>query len=130
VAEGVGTVHTLPEIDGVNRRMPLVIGVGENLYPSLALEIMRVAAGDTTFQVRLNELGVERMRIPKFGSVATDSLGRIWIDWSQRSHHATMSTLPESFDGALVIVGPTAAGISNPVSTSMGAQYPHWYKPQ
>lgn len=126
MAAGVGTVHTLPEIDGVNRRMPLVIGVGENLYPSLALEIMRVAAGDTTFQVRLNELGVERMRIPKFGSVATDSLGRIWIDWSQRSHHATMSTLPESFDGALVIVGPTAAGISNPVATSVGAQYPHW----
>ena len=126
VAAGVGTVHTLPEIDGVNRRMPLVIGVGEHLYPSLALEIMRVAAGDTTFQVKLNESGVERMRIPKFGSVSTDSLGRIWIDWSQRSHHATMSTLPKSFDGALVIVGPTAAGIRNPVSTSVGAQYPHW----
>ena len=126
MAAGVGTVHTLPEIDGVNRRMPLVIGVGEYLYPSLALEIMRVAAGDTTFQVKLNESGVERMRIPKFGSVATDSLGRIWIDWSQRSHHATMSTLPKSFDGALVIVGPIAAGISNPVATSVGAQYPHW----
>ena len=124
-AKGVGTVHTLPELDGVNRRMPLVIAVGDNLYPSLAFEIMRVAATDSTFQVKLNELGVERIRIPKFGPVATDSLGRIWIDWSQTAHSATMTTLPESFDGALVIVGPTAAGISNPVATSLGAVHPH-----
>ena len=124
-ARGVGTVHTLPELDGVNRRMPLVIAVGDNLYPSLAFEIMRVAASDNTFQVKLNELGVERIRIPKFGPVATDSLGRVWIDWSQTAHSATMTTLPESFDGALVIVGPTAAGISNPVATSLGAVHPH-----
>jgi adenylate cyclase len=124
-AQGVGTVHTLPELDGVNRRMPLVIAVGDNLYPSLAFEIMRVAASDSTFQVKLNELGVERIRIPKFGPVASDSLGRIWIDWSQTAHSATMTALPESFDGALVIVGPTAAGISNPVATSLGAVHPH-----
>jgi adenylate cyclase len=124
-AQGVGTVHTLPELDGVNRRMPLVIAVGDNLYPSLAFEIMRVAASDSTFQVKLNELGVERIRIPKFGPVATDSLGRVWIDWSQTAHSATMTALPESFDGALVIVGPTAAGISNPVATSLGAVHPH-----
>lgn len=124
-ARGVGTVHTLPELDGVNRRMPLVIAVGDRLYPSLAFEIMRVAASDSTFQVKLNELGVERIRIPKFGPVATDSLGRIWIDWSQTAHSAAMTALPESFDGALVIVGPTAAGISNPVATSLGAVHPH-----
>ena len=124
-ARGVGTVHTLPELDGVNRRMPLVIAVGDNLYPSLAFEIMRVAASDTTFQVKLNESGVERIRIPKFGPVATDSLGRVWIDWSQTAHSTTITTLPESFDGALVIVGPTAAGISNPVATSLGAVHPH-----
>jgi adenylate cyclase len=124
-ARGVGTVHTLPEIDGVNRRMPLVIAVNDKLYPSLAFEIMRVAASDSTFQVKLNELGVERMRIPKFGPVATDSLGRIWIDWSQQSQQASMTQLPESFDGALVIVGVTAAGIANPVATSRGAVHPH-----
>ena len=33
--------------------------------------------------------------------------------------------LPENLDGALVIVGPTAAGISNPVATSQGAVHPH-----
>jgi hypothetical protein len=38
------------------------------------MEVMRVAAGDSTFQVKINELGVEKMRIPQFGPVSTDSL--------------------------------------------------------
>jgi adenylate cyclase len=125
-AAGIGSVHTLPEIDGVNRRLPLVVDVDGNLYPSLAMEILRVAAGDTTFQVKLSELGVDRMRIPKFGPITTDHLGRVWIDWSQRSQHVGAADLPDDFGGAIVIVGPTAAGISNPVPTSIGAQFPHW----
>lgn len=125
-AAGVGIVNTLPEIDGVNRRLPLIVAVGDQLYPSLAMEILRVAAGDTTFQVRLNTAGVEKMRIPKFGAVTTDSLGRVWIDWSQRPQSVSIMALPEQLAGAIVIVGPTAAGISNPVPTAAGAQHPHY----
>ena len=72
-AAGVGLVNTLPEIDGVVRRMPMVASSQGKLYPSLAMEVLRVASGDTTFQVKINELGVEKMRIPAFGPVATDS---------------------------------------------------------
>lgn len=125
-AAGIGTVNTLPEIDGVNRRIPLIVNVDNKLYPSLAMEVLRVAAEDTTFQVKLNELGVEKMRIPKFGPITTDNLGRIWIDWSQRSQSSSILTLPERLEGAIVIIGPTAAGISNPVPTAIGAQFPHW----
>jgi adenylate cyclase len=125
-AAGVGIVGTLPEIDGVNRRLPLIVAVGDQLYPSLAMEILRVAADDSTFQVKLNEIGVEKMRIPKFGPVTTDSLGRIWIDWSQRPQSVSIMNLPERLEGAIVIVGPTAAGISNPVTTAIGAQFPHY----
>jgi adenylate cyclase len=125
-AAGVGIVGTLPEIDGVNRRLPLIVAVGDQLYPSLAMEILRVAADDSTFQVKLNEIGVEKMRIPKFGPVATDSLGRIWIDWSRRPQSVSIMNLPERLEGAIVIVGPTAAGISNPVPTAIGAQFPHY----
>ena len=125
MATGIGIVSTLPEVDGVNRRVPLIVSVDGNLYPSLSLETLRVAAGDSTFQVKLNEYGVEKMRIPKFGPVATDSLGRIWIDWSQQSTSVSLTSLPKDFGGAIVIVGPTAAGISNPVPTSKGAVFPH-----
>jgi adenylate cyclase len=125
-AAGIGTVNTLPEIDGVNRRLPLVVSIEGNLYPSLAMETLRVAAGDSTFQIKLNEQGVEKMRIPKFGPVVTDNLGRIWIDWSQTPQNVSIMDLPADLNGAIVIVGPTAAGISNPVPTAVGAQFPHY----
>jgi adenylate cyclase len=124
-AAGVGIVGTLPEIDGVNRRIPLIVSVDEKLYPSMAMETLRVAAGDSTFQVKLVEGGVEKMRIPKFGPVTTDNLGRIWIDWSQTNKSYSLMDLPKDFDKAIVVVGPTAAGISNPVPTAVGAVFPH-----
>jgi adenylate cyclase len=124
-AAGVGTVNTLPEVDGVNRRIPLVVASNDKLYPSLSMEVLRIAAGDNTFQVKLNEWGVEKMRIPKFGPIATDELGRIWIDWSQKSQAYSITQLPDDFKGAVVLVGPTAAGIVNPLPTSIGAVYPN-----
>ena len=124
-AVGVGIVSTLPEVDGVNRRLPLIVAVDDKLYPSIAMETLRVAAGDSTFQVKLFEGGVEKMRIPKFGPVTTDNLGRVWVDWSQQSKSVSLTNLPKDFAGAVVIVGPTAAGIANPVPTSKGAVWPH-----
>jgi adenylate cyclase len=124
-AAGVGIVSTLPEVDGVNRRVPLIVTVDGKLYPGLSLETLRVAAGDSTFQVKLFEGGVEKMRVPKFGPVTTDNLGRVWVDWSQQSKNVNLLDLPKDLGGAIVIVGPTAAGISNPVPTSKGAVFPH-----
>jgi len=123
-AVGVGIVNTLPEVDGVNRRLPLIVSVDGKLYPSLSMEVLRVAAGDPSFQVKLNENGVEKMRIPKFGPITTDNLGRVWIDWSQENRQTSLTDLPKDFHGAIVIVGPTAAGIANPVPTAKGAVFP------
>ena len=125
-AAGVGIVNTLPEVDGVNRRIPLIVSVTDKLYPSLGLETLRVATGNSTFQVKLFEGGVEKMRLPgDIGIISTDNLGRIWIDWSQQSKSVSLMTLPKDFNGAIVILGPTAAGVSNPIPTSKGAIFPH-----
>ena len=123
-AVGVGLVNTLPEVDGVVRRMPMVASSQGKLYPSLAMEVLRVAGGDTTFQVKINENGVEKMRIPKFGPIATDSLSRIWIDWSLKPDVYSLTDLPKDFDGEIVIVGVSAQGLSNPVATSLGEMLP------
>ena len=123
-AAGVGIINTFPEIDGVVRRMPLVISSEGRLYPGLAMETLRVAAGDSTFQVKLNENGVEKMRIPKFGPITTDSLSRIWIDWSMVPETHGLTNLPKDFDGEIVIVGVSAAGLANPVATAKGEMLP------
>jgi adenylate cyclase len=123
-AAGVGIANTLPEIDGVNRRLPLFVGSSGNLYPSVSLEVLRLLAGDSTFQVKLNSNGVEKMRIPSFNVINTDNLGRVWIDLSQRSTSVSAVKLPADFKKGIVIVGVSAAGLSNPVPTALGAVYP------
>ena len=123
-AVGVGLVNTLPEVDGVVRRMPMVASSQGKLYPSLAMEVLRVAGGDSTFQVKINENGVEKMRIPAFGPIATDSLSRVWIDWSMKPEVYSLADLPKDFDGEIVIVGVRAAGLANPVATSLGEMLP------
>lgn len=123
-AVGVGMINTLPEIDGVNRRLPLFISYNNNVYPSLPLEVLRVMSGDSTFQVKLNENGVEKMRIPSFRPIATDSLGQIWVDWSQKANQVSAVNLPKDFNKAIVIVGASAAGIGNPIATSLGSVWP------
>jgi adenylate cyclase len=121
---GSGIVNTLPEVDGVVRRMPLVVAVDGVVYPSLAMEALRMAAGDSTTQIKLFEGGVEKMRIPAFGPIATDALGRVWIDWSQKNKTTSITELPKDFQGAVVIVGLAAAGLGNPVPTAIGSVWP------
>ena len=123
-AAGVGMANTLPEVDGVNRRLPLFVTSGGNLYPSVPLEVLRVISHDDTFQVKLNENGVEKMRVPSFRPISTDSLGRVWIDWSQTNKQVSAVDLPKTFNDGIVIVGLTAAGLGNPIPTSMGAVWP------
>jgi len=123
-AAGVGVVNTFPEIDGVVRRSPLVIMSKDLLHPSLALETLRVAAQDPSFQIKIGDKGVEALRIPKFGKIITDNESRVWIDWSARPTEHSVMNLPKSFDSGIVIVGVSAAGLANPVGTSAGEVWP------
>jgi adenylate cyclase len=123
-AAGVGMVNTFPEVDGVVRRTPLVIYSQEHLYPSLALETLRVAAGDKNFQIKISEMGVEALRVPKFGKIATDDISRVWIDWSATPKQHSLAKMPANFNGEIVIVGLSAAGLVQPVATSKGEVWP------
>lgn len=125
-AAGIGVVNTLPEIDGVTRRVPMVIQSAGLLYPSISLETLRVASEDPSFQVRVTESGIEAVRIPKFGKITTDQVGRIWVDWSSKPIEHSASNLPKDFNGAIVIVGLTAKGLNNPIATATGSIYPHY----
>ena len=64
VSEGIGLITTAPEIDGLVRRVPLVVNVQDNLYPAFALEMLRVGTGDPSYQIITKETGVEAIRIP------------------------------------------------------------------
>ena len=126
VAAGVGIVNTFPEIDGVVRRMPLIIMANDQLRPSLAIETLRVASGDTKVQVKIGDKGVEALRIPKLNRINTDELGRVWVDWSATPKEHSLSNLPKSFNKEIVIVGLSAAGLVQPVATAKGEVWPQY----
>jgi adenylate cyclase len=124
-AAGMGIVNTFPEIDGVVRRVPLIIAAGENVHPALSLETLR-AAGGSAIQAKVGELGIEAVRIPNVGRFDTDNLSRIWIDWRNQPKEHSLAKLPDSFENGIVVVGLSAAGLANPIATANGEVWPHY----
>ena len=117
-AAGTGIVNTAPEVDGLVRRVPMVIRVGESLYPALGLDVLRGLAGDPSYQVKASENGIQVVRVPSFDTINTDAAGRVWIDWAT-------SFSEEPLASTIIFVGVTAAGISPLVPTPRGLMYPH-----
>lgn len=124
-AGGVGVTSTLPEADGVVRRVPLLAQSSGQYYPAFALELLRVAAGDPSYQAKINQTGVEALRIPQFDTIKTDEYGRIFINPNYKFEQFNLAedSSPD-LSQKIVILGVTAAGIQNPVATAQGAQYP------
>ena len=123
--DGVGVVNTTPEIDGVVRRLPLLMRVGDEVYPSVALEVIRVAVGDPSYQVKAGAGGVIAVRVPKFKTIKTDQYARIWLRWNKEFPIISITDDFESVAGKTVIIGNTAEGISTVIATPNGEQYSH-----
>ena len=125
-AKGLGLVTASPEIDGVTRRMPLVVNVQSKLYPSFALELLRVAVGDPSYQLKTTQEGISWVRIPNYPNMNTDANGRIFLDWNTTFYRQTATEfLANPIPAPFVIFGVTAEGVNNPVPTPAGVKYPH-----
>jgi len=124
--KGIGLVTATPEIDGVTRRIPLVANVGSKLYPSFALELLRVGVGDPSYQLKTTNEGVSWVRIPSYPLMNTDANGRIFLNWNTTFYRQNLlDYLQQPIEAPFVIFGTTAEGITNPVPTPAGAKYPH-----
>jgi adenylate cyclase len=124
-AAGVGMIATVPEPDGVVRRSPMLVAVGENFYPSLVLETLRVLSDEISFQVKSNEAGVEIIRIPGQPLMYTDPNSRLWPVRSFNYQSYSVIDLPDDLSGTVVILSLTAEGFNNPVATSHGEMLPN-----
>ena len=124
-ASGVGVVATVPELDGVVRRMPLLVNIASGLYPSIPLETIRVAAGDPSFQVKTNELGIEAVRVPAYPAINTDERGRVWLAWNNKFKTYEATQLDESLEGKIVVLGLTIEGVGGIIATPVGEKWAH-----
>jgi adenylate cyclase len=127
-AAGNAVLDTLPELDGISRRAPLVVIVGRELYPALALDALRVAQGAHGYVIRstgasgvigfgvkagLNAIKVGRIVVP------TGADGTVWIHYTPHEPSRFVSAanlLDGSVDPAvirdnIVLIGTTAEGL-------------------
>ena len=123
-ANGVGVINTAPEIDGVVRRIPLIMRIGEDTYPTMAVEVIRVATGNPSYQVKAGDGGVQAIRVPGFPIINTDPNARIWLHWNKQFETISASENNFSkFEGRTVIIGMTAEGLGGIIGTPVGEQY-------
>jgi len=125
-ADGVGVTNTAPEVDGVVRRIPLLMRIGQEAYPAIALETIRVAVGDPSYQVKAGEGGIIAVRVPGFNTIKTDPNARIWLRWNKSYLTTSIADLENeeiTIEGKTVIIGMNAEGLGGIIATPVGERY-------
>jgi adenylate cyclase len=140
-AAGNGALNVTLAQGGVVRRVPLLLRLGEQIYPSLVAEALRVAQGADTILVKLaggagetsfgQGTGLTHVRVGAF-TIPTDANGQVWVyftepqparyipAWELLAGHVPR----ERLDGAIVVVGSTALGLQDIHATPLGITQP------
>jgi adenylate cyclase len=130
-AAGNGALNRAPSRDGVERRLPLLLELGETLYPTLTAEALRVAAGAESYLVKSSgasgesrfggSTGVVLVQIGE-RRVVTDPQGTMWLHyggpapertipaWRVLAGELSEGDLPA---GSVVFVGTSAPGLQD-----------------
>ena len=115
-AAGSAAANLMPDADGVVRRMPVALRLGNGLVPGMATEAMRVESGAAEIIMVGNEhdplsfvtgIGLAALET-KAGRVPTDASGRIRLHYAADSSQRVLSleTLStEPLKDAIVLVG-------------------------
>jgi hypothetical protein len=123
-ARGYGLLNGPPEDDGVVRRVPLVSRLGAGLAPGLGLEVARVALDQEQVALSRGSLQVGSRTAP------IDNEGRMLLRFGDLPRSATSSAVDlmrkgvpsDAFAGRAVLIGLTAQGTPDIVSTPLAAE--------
>jgi CHASE2 domain-containing sensor protein len=118
---------------GVVRHIPLIVGLGEKLVPSLPTEMLRLATGSSAIDVFADASGVQAVGVADV-RVPTQPGGDIWLHFA--SIRSTLSRYvsardilqgtvdPQRIRDKLVLVGLTGAGVTDMRTTPLGELVP------
>ena len=118
-ATGHGIFSLVPEPDGIVRRVPTLFVYENELYPSLSVEMLRVAVNRKSILVKANVAGITFLGVHKNLQIPTDSHGRVWpyFSKSDKSKYVSAKDVlngtadPALIKGKLTIVGTSAVGL-------------------
>lgn len=135
-SQGIGITTLLPESDNVVRRVPAVANVGGRLVPTLTLEALRVATGQSTIAVRSSSAGIKNIVLQGV-QIPTDRQGRIWVHYAEPRREMYISAAdllagrvdPGRIANRIVLIGASAAGFADlkatPVAGTMAGVEVH-----
>jgi len=118
---------------GVVRHIPLIMGLGEKVVPSLPMEMLRLATDSSAVEVFANSSGVQAVGVADV-LVPTQPGGDIWLHFA--SIRSTLGRYvsardvlqgkvdPERIRNKLVLVGLTGAGVTDMRTTPLGELVP------
>jgi adenylate cyclase len=91
----------------------------------MAIEVIRVAVGAPSYQVKAGQGGIIALRVPGFSIIKTDPHARIWLRWNKEYDTISLADIDQAnkFKGKTVIIAPTAEGLNSIVATPLGERY-------
>ena len=126
VVNGKGVNASAPQPDNQTRTYPLAITVEDRIYPSFAVELLRVKTGNKSYIVKTSEIGIQEIAVKGYEPIVTQPDGTAYIRFNnsfETIEYTGADSIPD-LAGKTVIVGVTAEGIANPVPTPRGNLYP------
>jgi len=117
---GSGVNVTAPEPDSVVRKMPILITVGNKIYPSMLIENVRVINKSSRIKVIAKEHGIDEILVKKNARIPVNHNAEMYINYAdpkKYNHVSADYVLSSEFDantvkGKIVVVGLDAAGLS------------------
>lgn len=123
---GEGAVAIRPDIDGVLRRIPLVVLADDRLVPAFAVAVVGVAQRQSSTVIDTGAHGVNHVAAG-VAVAPTDDRGRAILHFAPRrlSYFAAADVLNPKFDvgqfaGQIVLLGVTGVGIVDQWQTPVG----------
>ncbi len=128
VGRGMFTIE--PDPDGVVRRVPMVLIAHGNIVPSLTLDMLRVAAGESAFLIRSAPGGVESVVVAGV-QFPTDASARVWVYFAPHDASRFVSaqdvisgSAASQLAGKLVLIGTSASGLLDLKATPIQPSLP------
>ena len=117
---GMGVNVTSPEPDAMVRKMPVLIRIGNKIYPSMLLENVRLLNGSKRIKVIAKEHGIDEVLVSKKAGIPVNHHAEMYINYADPGKYVQMSAteiLTNNFNenkikGRIVVVGMDAAGLS------------------
>ena len=118
-AKGIGVNVTSPEPDAVVRKMPVLIRVGDKIYPSMLLENIRLVNRSNRIKVVAKEYGINEVLVSKKAGIPVNHNAEMYINYADPSQYTQLSVEQvfsrehdDKIKGRIVVVGMDAAGLS------------------